>query len=300
MVKKKARLILQGFREPKSWDIGGIDSPVAAMASIRTLIFMAGILGDVISSIDVSTAFLQSDEFPPEQDARYVYYQPHKGAKRYYYRLKGCLYGQRSASMSWHNTISTWLKSQGFVPGKNDPCIYINETTGMRLALVVDDILCRGPVESTKRFYEALADRFDCKDPTYLEEDYPIKYVGLDIELYSNDNKQYISINQRSDVENYLAEIGFDSQLQVRNPMPNKHNISRNTESLPEDRAARYRSIVGAMNYYATALRYDIAYPASRLSQFSVHPTVGAEMALHRVLSYLNVLVILVYVQPGQ
>ena len=41
--RKKARLILQGFREPKSWDIGGIDSPVAAMASIRTLIFMAGI-----------------------------------------------------------------------------------------------------------------------------------------------------------------------------------------------------------------------------------------------------------------
>ena len=70
--------------------------------------------------------------------------------------------------------------------------------------------------------------------------------------------------------------------------MPNRHNISRNTESLPEDRAARYRSIVGAINYYATALRYDIAYPASRLSQFSVHPTVGAEMALHRVLSYLK------------
>ena len=89
--RKKARLILQGFREPRSWDIGGIDSPVAAMASIRTLLFMAGIIGDVISSIDVSTAFLQSDEFPSDQEARYVYYQPYKGSKRYYYRLKGCL-----------------------------------------------------------------------------------------------------------------------------------------------------------------------------------------------------------------
>ena len=49
----------------------------------------------------------------------------------------------------------------------------------------MDDILCRGPLESTRRFYEALADRFDCKDPTYLEEGYPIKYVGLDIELYN-------------------------------------------------------------------------------------------------------------------
>ena len=54
--RKKARLIVQGFREPTSWDVGGTDSPTAAMASIRTLLFMKGFLGDVISSIDVSTA----------------------------------------------------------------------------------------------------------------------------------------------------------------------------------------------------------------------------------------------------
>ena len=60
------------------------------------------------------------------------------------------------------------------------------------------------------------------------------------------------------------------------------------TEPLTEDRASRYRSIVGTLNYYATSLRYDIAYPASRLSQFSTHPTVGAEMAMHKVLSYLK------------
>ena len=71
--RKKARLIVQGFREPLSWDVGGTDSPTAAMASIRTLLFMHGLFGDVISSIDVSTAFLQAAEYEVGSTPRYVY-----------------------------------------------------------------------------------------------------------------------------------------------------------------------------------------------------------------------------------
>jgi hypothetical protein len=103
--RKKARLIVQGFREPTSWDVGGTDSPTAAMASIRTLLFMKGFLGDVISSIDVSTAFLQAEEYEAGSMPRYVYYQATQGGPRVYYRPRGCLYGQRTASMEWHRTL---------------------------------------------------------------------------------------------------------------------------------------------------------------------------------------------------
>ena len=100
--RKKARLIVQGFREPLSWDVGGTDSPTAAMASIRTLLFMHGLFGDVISSIAVSTAFLQAAEYEVGSTPRYVYYQACQGGTKVYYRLRGCLYGQRTASMEWH------------------------------------------------------------------------------------------------------------------------------------------------------------------------------------------------------
>jgi hypothetical protein len=73
----KARLIVQGFREPRSWDIGGTDAPTASLSTIRTLLFMGGLEGDIISSIDVSTAFLQADLYPTEAAPRYVYY--HEG-----------------------------------------------------------------------------------------------------------------------------------------------------------------------------------------------------------------------------
>ena len=67
--RKKGRLILQGFREPASWDVTSTDSPTASMSTVRTLLFMAGSQGDVISSIDVSTAFLQAESYPDTMQA---------------------------------------------------------------------------------------------------------------------------------------------------------------------------------------------------------------------------------------
>ena len=172
---------------------------------------MAGLVGDVISSIDVSSAFLQSNEYPLDHEHRYVYFQPHKDGRWYYYRLKGCLYGQRSAPMAWYKTLREWLEGEGVVSGKNEPCVYdiVHPKTGLRLAVVVDDIICRGSREATDSFYAALEKRFQCKDPAYLEEDFPIRYVGLDIELCNKEGKTYISVNQQADVENYWQEMEF-------------------------------------------------------------------------------------------
>ena len=63
--RRKARLILQGFREPTEWDLDSNISPVCCPSVIRSLLFMSGRAGDVISSIDVSVAFLQSELYAP-------------------------------------------------------------------------------------------------------------------------------------------------------------------------------------------------------------------------------------------
>ena len=64
--RKKGRLILQGFREPWSWERGKpTDSPVAYMTTIGMMLFMAGLSSTlppearrVLSSRDISVAFL--------------------------------------------------------------------------------------------------------------------------------------------------------------------------------------------------------------------------------------------------
>ena len=72
---KKARLILQGFREPLEWDEGSVASPVAFASTLRMLLFTARLRSDVISVNDVSIAFLQSDSYPEDQTPRYVSYE---------------------------------------------------------------------------------------------------------------------------------------------------------------------------------------------------------------------------------
>jgi hypothetical protein len=286
--RKKARLIVQGFREPTSWDVGGTDSPTAAMASIRTLLFMKGLLGDVISSIDVSTAFLQAEEYEAGSMPRYVYYQATQGGPRVYYRLRGCLYGQRTASMEWHRTLVQWLASEGFTQGKNDPCVFTHPITHLTLAVVVDDILVRGHPKHSASFYKALGSKFECKEPSYLTHTSGITYCGLDLSLMLVNGISYVTIDQQVDLERYLEDIGVKNTKKVRNPMPKNYAIYTHPKVLDSERAHRYRSIVGALNFYACALRYDIAYPVSRLSQFSCRPTEGSEKALAQVLAYLN------------
>ncbi len=110
----KARLLVQGFREPITWDLGGSDSPTASRASVRSLLFMRGYKHDVISPIDVSTAFLEADEYAPDAITRHVYYQPGPNMPRVYYKLRVCLYGQRTASMEWYRALCAHLVSEGF------------------------------------------------------------------------------------------------------------------------------------------------------------------------------------------
>ena len=126
--RRKARLILQGFKEPKSWDVDSNASPVAFPSTIKSLLFMGGEADDIISSIDISVAFLQSREYGPDDPPRYVTYRPYSGGKEYVFQLRGPIYGQRSASGEWYNckTVSGWLESDsmGYVRGRNEPCAF--------------------------------------------------------------------------------------------------------------------------------------------------------------------------------
>ena len=76
-LRKKGRMIVQGFREPEEWDDGSNVSPVAFVDSIRMLFFMAGLASDAISTNDVAVAFLQAIGFAHD-DARYVSYKAYR------------------------------------------------------------------------------------------------------------------------------------------------------------------------------------------------------------------------------
>jgi hypothetical protein len=116
--RKKGRLVLQGFKEPLEWDLESNVTPVASMSAIRTLVFMGGNRDDVLSSIDVSVAFLQADAYKPGEPDRYVEYKPYAGGRAYLFKLLGPIYGQRSAPRAWYKTVTAWLVGEmGYQPG---------------------------------------------------------------------------------------------------------------------------------------------------------------------------------------
>ena len=107
--RRKARLVLQGFKEPAEWDTGSNVSPVAYPSTVRSLVFMGGEETDVLSSIDVSVAFLQSELYGPDETPRYVSYKPRAGTRECVFQLRGPVYGQRSAPRAWYSTMTQWL-----------------------------------------------------------------------------------------------------------------------------------------------------------------------------------------------
>jgi hypothetical protein len=104
--RRKARLLLQGFKEPEEWDLVWNVSPVVFPSTIKTLVFKAGHAEEVSSSIDVSVAFLQANKYGPEERPRYVPYRPYSGGPKYVAKLLGPIYGQRSAPRAWYKTLT--------------------------------------------------------------------------------------------------------------------------------------------------------------------------------------------------
>ena len=65
MVAKSAPLAASAYPpEGFNWDVKSNSSPVVSLSTVRALLFRAGLISDVISSVDVSVAFLQADPYP--------------------------------------------------------------------------------------------------------------------------------------------------------------------------------------------------------------------------------------------
>jgi len=94
------------------------------------LMLMNGNRSDLISSNDISVAFLQANGFDPD-DKRYVSYKAFREANEYVFELCGPLYGQRIASKQWYCTIAGWLSDRGYIQAQNEPCLFRHPDTAL-------------------------------------------------------------------------------------------------------------------------------------------------------------------------
>lgn len=165
IVRFKARLVIQGFRQREGIDYDEIYSPTSKIVTFRTMMAVAADLGLEVHHVDVRTAFLNGkldEEIYMKNPEGYVLAGPGKSC-----RLLKSLYGLKQAPRVWHQTLESALIGLGYKPTDVDPCLYtgIVEGTPVFLLAYVDDLVPMAkPGNAIQVVKSQIMKLFECRD----------------------------------------------------------------------------------------------------------------------------------------
>ena len=175
-----------------------------------------------------------------------------------------------------------------YAQGMNEPCVFYNRKTGMRLALFVDDVISKGSHSETVKFYEMLNEKYPLRSWDILSENTPLVHLGYKITEEVIDGKTYRYMSQEDDVIHTLNEADIHITKHVGSPMPERDSILKDSRILNKDEKSYFKSLVGSLSFYAISLRWDIAHSVARVQQFNESPTKGALNAAIRIAMYVG------------
>ncbi|GJW42549.1 retrovirus-related pol polyprotein from transposon TNT 1-94 [Tanacetum coccineum] len=123
VLKNKARLVAQGFRQEEGIDFEESFAPVARIEAIHIFVANAAHKNMTMYQIDVKMAVLNG-ELKEE-----VYLSQLEGFvdqdnPSHVYKLKKALYGLKQAPRAWYDMLSNFLISQHFTKGSVDPTLF--------------------------------------------------------------------------------------------------------------------------------------------------------------------------------
>ena len=248
MVKKekkiRARLVARGFEDGK---VGSIrtDSPTCSKEGFKGALAIMKTNGWPSNSLDIKTAFLQSDKIE-----RPVFILPPPEAKcesGKLWKLNKCVYGLNDASRSWYLTMKKELLSLGAEMSKLDQAIFTWYHNGKMHGIIsthVDDFCWGG----SKLFTISVIDKIRKKFLVRSEESSKFKYVGLEVEQKGDS----IIVSQDKYVET-LQEVPI--------PPLGDEWFGPKDETL-------MRQVNGKLNWIATQTRPDLSFDVSEFGSF--------------------------------
>ncbi|GKF25705.1 copia protein, partial [Tanacetum coccineum] len=126
VVRNKARLVAQGYRQKEGIDYDEVFAPMATIESIRIFLAFASYMGFIVYQMDVKSAFLYGtidEEVYVSQPPGFV---DLKFPKKVYKVVKA-LYGLHQAPKAWYATLSTFLLKHGYRRGTIDKTMNTEE-----------------------------------------------------------------------------------------------------------------------------------------------------------------------------
>ncbi|GKE74712.1 putative ribonuclease H-like domain-containing protein, partial [Tanacetum coccineum] len=142
VVKNKARLIAQGFKQEEGIDYDEVFELVARIEAIRLFLAFASYMGFTVYQMDVKSAFL----YGTIEEEVYVHQPPgfvDPAHPNKVYKVIKALYGLHQAPRAWYETLSSFLMENGFRRGTIDKTLFIKKKKSdiMLVQVYVDDII---------------------------------------------------------------------------------------------------------------------------------------------------------------
>ena len=280
--KFKARLVAQGFSQIAGLDFNETYSPTIRFTSIRLILALACRHNLFLRHIDIKGAYLNGKL---EED---VYMrQPEgfiaEGTENLVCKLRKSIYGLKQSGRVWHNTLKQELLKQGFVPGDADPTIFYRFEDSGSFAIagwyVDDGLLASNSKASMERMIADIGGSFDIQDLGN-----PDRLLG--IRIVRNERIGTLHISQPSFIETIARRFNISLMQPISSPMSTAVMLSPCSETEnPID--VPYASLIGSINYCATATRPDIAYATNKCARFTAKPLKAHWEAAKRIVRYL-------------
>ncbi|GJY61508.1 putative ribonuclease H-like domain-containing protein [Tanacetum coccineum] len=263
VVKNKARLVAQGFRQEEGIYYDEVFAHVARIEAIRLFLAFASYMGFTVYQIDVKSAFLYGtieEEVYVHQPLGFV--DPAHPNK--VYKVIKALYGLHQAPRAWYETLSSFLMENGFRRGTIDKTLFIKKKKSdiMLVQVYVDDIIFGSTKKSMcTEFEECMHKRFQMSSMGELTF-----FLGLQVKQQPDG----IFISQDKYVADILKKFDFLSIRTATTPIESNKPLVKDEDGVDVD-VHVYRSMIGSL-MYLTASRPNIMFAVCACARFQVTP----------------------------
>ncbi|GJT99245.1 retrovirus-related pol polyprotein from transposon TNT 1-94 [Tanacetum coccineum] len=228
VLKNKARLVAQGFRQEEGIDIEESFASVARIEVIRIFVANMAHKNMMIYQMDVKTAFLNGelkDEVYVSQPKGFV----DQDNPSHVYKLKKALYGLKQAPRAWYDMLSSFLISQQFSKGAVDPTLFTRHA-GNDILLMTSK--CKMSMMGKMSFF-----------------------LGLQI----SHSPRSIFINQSKYASEIVKKYGLNTTDSVDTPMIETKKLDEDLQGKPVD-ATLYRGMIGSLMYLTATVKQIFRY----------------------------------------
>ncbi|KAJ9541588.1 hypothetical protein OSB04_028094 [Centaurea solstitialis] len=279
IIRNKARLVAQGYRQEEGIDYDETFAPVARLEAIRLFLAYAAHMNFKVFQMDIKNAFLNgklNEEVYVAQPPGFV----DPKFPDHVYKLNKALYGLKQAPRVWYDTLSTFLLSKGFVRGKIDSTLFLKKYPKhiLLVQIYVDDIIFGSTNPKLCEKFELL-----------MKTEYKMSMMGeltYLLGLQIKQSEKGIFINQGKYVLDMLKKFDLTSCTPMKTPMAPPLSLDKDSKGKPVD-VTLYRGMIGSL-LYLTASRPDIMYSTCLCARYQAEPKESHLTAVKRIFRYLK------------